>query len=264
MTHPLPTPRELVGVVHLGPLPGAPGWRGDFAGLLARAAADAHALHAGGLRRAIVENFGDRPFFKERVPAETVAALALAVGHVAERVPGLELGLNVLRNDARAALGLAAVLPLRFVRINVHVGAMVTDQGLIEGQAAETLRERQRLCPQVELWCDVHVKHALPLAGEDLIEAARNTLERGLADALILSGRATGSPPEGRDLARVRAACPGARLYLGSGLSVGNAAELLVHADGAIVGTSLKRGAHVDQPVDPKRVRALVAAVARL
>jgi membrane complex biogenesis BtpA family protein len=254
MTHPLPVPRDLVGVVHLEPLPGAPGWRGDFAGSLARAVADAQALHAGGLRRAIVENFGDRPFFKDRVPAETVAALALAVGHIAERVPGLELGLNVLRNDARSALGLAAVVPVRFVRINVHVGAMVTDQGLIEGQAAETLRERQRLCPRVELWCDVHVKHALPLAGEDLIEAARNTLE----------GRATGSPPEGRDLARVRAACPAARLYLGSGLSVGNAAELLVHADGAIVGTSLKRGGHVDQPVDLERVRALVAASARL
>jgi predicted TIM-barrel enzyme len=45
---------------------------------------------------------------------------------------------------------------------------------------------------------------------------------------------------------------------------VGNAAELLVHADGAIVGTSLKRGGHVDQPVDLERVRALVAASARL
>lgn len=264
MKQPVPAPRELVGVVHLPALPGAPGWKGDMGALLERAAADARALSAGGLRRAIVENFGDRPFFKDSVPPETVAGLACAVQHLAGAVPELELGLNVLRNDARAALGIAAVLPLRFVRINVHVGAMVTDQGLIEGRAAQTLRERQRLCPQVELWCDVHVKHAQPLAGEDLIDAARDTLERGLADVLILSGRATGSPPELRDLARVRAACPTARLYLGSGLHPGNAAELLAHADGAIVGTSLKRGGHVDQPVDPERVRALLASVARL
>lgn len=264
MKHNSYAPRELVGVVHLDPLPGAPGWKGDFEALLDRAAADAEALAAGGLRRAIVENFGDRPFFKQQVPPETVAGLACALRHVAAAAPGLELGLNVLRNDARSALGLAAVLPVRFVRINVHVGAMVTDQGLIEGQAAETLRERQRLCPGVELWCDVHVKHAQPLAGEDLIDAARNTLERGLADVLILSGRATGSPPDGRDLARVRAACPAARLYLGSGLNLGNAAELLTHADGAIVGTSLKRGGHVDQPVDVERVRALLAALTRL
>lgn len=265
---PMSTPpskrRELIGVVHLLPLPGSPGYAGDFGRVLAQAEADAAALEAGGVRALIVENFGDRPFFKDRVPAETVASMARCALAVQRAAPKARLGINVLRNDARAALGLAAALGADFIRINVHVGAMLTDQGLIEGQAAETLRERARLAPGVELWCDVHVKHAVPLGGEDLIDAARNTAERGLADALILSGRATGSPPDPRDVARVRAACPGVRLLLGSGLGTQNAAELLQHADGAIVGTALKQGGRVERPVDVERVRALQALLAGL
>jgi predicted TIM-barrel enzyme len=61
---------------------------------------------------------------------------------------------------------LCAATGARFVRVNVHTGAAVTDQGLIQGRAAETLRERQRLCPDVALLCDVQVKHATPLGGE--------------------------------------------------------------------------------------------------
>jgi uncharacterized protein len=259
-----PRPRELIGVVHLLPLPGAPGFSGNLAPVVAQAEADAVSLQAGGLRAAIVENFGDRPFFKDRVPAETVASMARCVLAVQRAAPQLRIGINVLRNDARAALGLAAALGAQFIRINVHVGVMLTDQGLIEGQAAETLRERARLAPGVELWCDVHVKHAVPLGGEDLIDAARNTAERGLADALILSGRATGSAPAAAEVERLRAACPGVRLLLGSGLHADNAAELLRHADGAIVGTALKQAGRVENPVDVQRVRLLCAVVAGL
>jgi uncharacterized protein len=247
----------LVGVVHLLALPGAPRHAGGMEPVLERARRDAAALAGGGADALLVENFGDAPFFAGRVPAETVAAMALALAAVCAAAPGLPVGVNVLRNDARSALGLCAGGGASFLRINVHTGAAVTDQGLIEGRAAETLRERARLAPAALILADVHVKHAQPLGGGDLCEAAAEAFERGLADALIVTGQRTGSPPDPADLARVRARLPQAPLLVGSGLTAENAALLLRSADGAIVGTALKEGGRVDAPVDRERVALL-------
>ena len=254
--------KRLIGVVHLAPTPGSPRADGDLARLLERAAADARALAGGGCDALIVENFGDAPFHPRRVPAETVGALALALERVAQAAPGLPVGVNVLRNDARAGLGLCALGLASFVRVNVHVGAAVADQGLLVGRAHATLRERARLCPGAKLLCDVHVKHAVPLGGGSLEDAARDTLERGLADALVVSGSRTGAAPEARELERVRAAVGGAAVLLvGSGLDAANARSLAALADGAIVGTALKRGGRVEEPVDAARVAAVRAAL---
>ncbi len=247
----------LVGVVHLAPLPGAPRFGGDVGIVLERAREDARGFAEGNLDAVIVENFGDAPFFAGTVPPETVAAMALAIRAVHEEAPRLAIGANVLRNDARTGLGLCAATGASFLRVNVHTGAMVTDQGIIEGAAAETLRERERLCPQVAILADVHVKHATPLGDETVEEAAIETLGRGLADALVVSGTRTGSPPSLEELTRVRERVGPAPLLVGSGLDVTNARELLSVADGAIVGTSLKRDGLVTEPVDPARVRRL-------
>lgn len=249
----------FIGVVHLVPLPGSPRYAGSMSAVLEAARYDAAALAEGGAHALIVENFGDAPFFAERVPPETVAAMALALRHVAKAAPALAIGANVLRNDARAALALCATTPASFLRVNVHTGTMVTDQGPVTGRAAETLRERERLAPDARLFADVHVKHAQPLAPERLADAARDAHERGLADALIVSGAATGDATSTRALLEVREAVPGARLLVGSGLDEANAAELLGIADGAIVGTALKEGGDVARPVDVERVRRMRA-----
>jgi hypothetical protein len=253
----------LIGVVHLAATPGSPGYSGSMEPLLSRAAEDARALARGGCDALIVENFGDVPFHKRRVPAETIAALALAVERVREAAGALPLGINVLRNDARSALGLCAATGAAFIRVNVHTGAASCDQGLIEGDAARTLRERARLCPGVEILADVHVKHATPLGSETIAQAAEETLGRGLADALIVSGRATGAAPDSDDLARVREVVQALRapLLIGSGLNAANAHELMRHADGAIVGTALKRDGRVEAPVELARVQTMRAAL---
>ncbi len=253
----LKSKKLFIGVVHLPATPGAPRYSGDRRAVLRRATEDARALIGGGVDALVVENFGDAPFYPEQVPAETIASLALALAAVQDLAGELPVGVNVLRNDARAALGIAAATGARFVRINVHVGAAVTDQGVIEGRAAHTVRERQRLCPGLPLLCDVHVKHATPLGRESVVDAALDTFQRGLADALILSGVATGSPPESDVLSQVRKALPNAPLLIGSGLDERNARKLLAHVDGAIVGTALKHGGQVGERVDPERVRRM-------
>jgi membrane complex biogenesis BtpA family protein len=208
----------------------------------------------------IVENFGDAPFTKSEVGPETVAAMAVAGSAVCAAIK-IPIGFNVLRNDARAALALCAACSGSFVRVNVHTGAMLTDQGIIEGNAYNAMRYRQRICPEVLLFADIHVKHAVPLGDFTIEDTAHDTLERGLADALIISGTGTGVAADIDDVERVRRACPKAKILLGSGVTVENASEFLQFADGLIVGTSLKVSGKLFNPVDPKRVVALVKAV---
>jgi membrane complex biogenesis BtpA family protein len=253
--------KPLIGMVHLPPLPGSPRDPGTgMAPILAQAVADARALTAGGADAIMVENFFDAPFAKDAVPPHTVAALTRAVQAVREVTP-LAVGVNVLRNDARSALAIAHVCGAQFVRINVYVGAAVTDQGLIEGAARAAVLYRKELGANVAIWADVFVKHAAQLGEQTLEAAARDAVLRGLADALIVSGIATGSVTNVEDLRRVKNALPETPLLVGSGFNAENASDLLCYADGAIVGTSLKRESRVAEPVEVARVRALRAAM---
>lgn len=253
-------PKLLLGVVHLKPLPGAPRFAGDLRAVLDAAVADARAYERGGAHVIFIENFGDVPFTKASVGPETIAAMT-AAGCAVRAAVRLPIGFNVLRNDARAALALCAACGGSFIRINVHTGAMLTDQGLIEGDAYHTLRYREHIAPGAEIFADVHVKHAVPLGDWTLEDSAHDTVERGLADALIVSGVGTGQPADLAEVERVRRACPKTKLLLGSGVNIGNVTNYLRFADGVIVGSSLKRDGKLANPVDPKRVAALVRAL---
>lgn len=252
--------RTVIGVVHLAPLPGAPGWGGDFGVVLDRALGDLAALGAGGVDAVIVENFGDVPFRAGAVEPETVAAMARIVAALRPRT-ALPLGVNVLRNDAAAALAIAAICggPGSFIRVNVHSGAMLTDQGIIEGRADRTLRRRRELGATVAILADVLVKHAAPLGQTTIEDAARDAVERGLADALIVTGAGTGLATDLDDVRRVRAALPETPLLVGSGVNRDNVRETFAFADGAIVGTSFKVGGRTTAPVDVERVKRFVA-----
>ncbi len=259
-----PDPCALIGVVHLPPLPGSPEYGGSFADVREGALVDARALASGGATGLIVENFGDRPFFPGRVPSVTTAAMAVVILAIREVFSG-PVGVNVLRNDAETAIGLAAVSGASFIRVNVLVGTAFTDQGVVEGKAHDVLRLRSQLAPQVAILADVAVKHATPPPGVTLEQMAEDTFFRGGADALIVTGRATGDPCPTDDLRRVRVAVPDAPLLVGSGMTRESAATFRDLTDGAIVGTSLKqvglKSAGLKQaPVDAARVRSLLGA----
>jgi len=252
--------KVLVGVVHLQPLPGSPRFTANLREILDFAVADARAYERGGAHAVFIENFGDVPFTKASVAPETIAAMT-AAGCAVRAAVKLPVGFNVLRNDAQAALALCAACDGSFIRINIHTGAMLTDQGLIEGDAYHTLRYRERVAPGVEIFADVHVKHAVPLGDWTIEDSAHDTVDRGLADALIVSGVGTGRAADIADVERVRRACPGTKLLLGSGVNAANVKNYLRFADGVIVGSSLKRNGKLTNPVDPKRVAALVRAM---
>lgn len=250
-----------MGVVHLPPLPGAPGASHDLEPALDRALLDADALVRGGVDGLILENLGDAPFAKDSVPPVTVAVMTRVAAAVIARARGLPVGVNVLRNDGLAALAVAAATGASFVRINVLSGAMVTDQGIIEGRAREIAFARAAWAPGLRVAADVRVKHAVPLGPAQLDDLARDTYHRAGANALIVSGTGTGRPTARVDLETVRAAVPEAPLWLGSGATPATASDLAGLVDTAIVGSWLHHDGDLRAPVDARRVAEMAAAL---
>ena len=256
------THNPIIGVVHLLPLPTSPRWGGSLKAVIDRAEQEATALASGGVDGIIVENFFDAPFVKDRVDPAVVSAMSLIVQRLMQMVT-LPIGINVLRNDAHSALAIASCVKAQFIRVNVLTGVMATDQGIIEGQAHSLLRYRRELGSDVKILADVLVKHARPLGSPNLTTAVQDTIERGLADAVILSGWSTGSPPSLEDLELARAAAHGTPVFIGSGADWENVSTLMQAADGVIVSSSLKRHGGREQPIDPIRVSQFVEAVQR-
>lgn len=259
------TDRPVIGMVHLPALPGAPRFEGDREALHRVAKRDARALVEGGVDGVILENFGDAPFYPADVPSHVIAEMTALAETVSQTIGDLPLGVNVLRNDATAAIGIAAAVGGEFIRVNVHTGARVADQGILEGEAHETMRLRDHIQADVEVFADIDVKHSAPLADEAYeTEALAENAERGLADALVVSGTRTGNPTPVADVQsavdrrdRLGIDTP---ILIGSGVTADRVDELLDIADGVIVGTALKEDGETQNPVDPNRVAELVAA----
>ena len=256
------TDRPIIGVVHLLPLPTSPRWGGSLKAVVDRAEQEATALASGGVNGIIVENFFDAPFPKDCVDPAVVSAMTLVVNRLMHLVT-LPVGVNVLRNDARSALAIATCTNAHFIRVNVLTGVMVTDQGVIEGQAHDLMRYRRELGSEVKILADVLVKHARPLGSPNLTTAVQETIERGLADGVILSGWATGSPPSLEDLELATAAAKGTPVFIGSGANWENIPQLIQAVDGVIVSSALKRKGQIQQPIDPIRVSQFVEAMRR-
>lgn len=260
MRHPLPS---LIGVIHLPPLPGSPRYQGSLGAILDQAAADALALEAAGFEAAILENFGDAPFFPGRVPPITVAAMTAAALAAKGAASTLELGVNVLRNDAEAALSVAVAAGARMIRINVHAGARLTDQGVVEGRAFETLRLRRELgAEHLRLLCDVDVKHSAALAPRPIAEEAEEIAGRGLADAILVTGSGTGRAVLHKHLDDVRAAVR-VPVLVASGVTP-ETLPALRGAHGVIVGSCLRESGVAGEPVDPAAAVRFVEAFRRI
>jgi membrane complex biogenesis BtpA family protein len=271
LQHLFKTSHPVIGVVHLLPLPTSPRWGGNLEQVIAQAEQAATALAAGGVHGILIENFYDAPFAKDQVDAAVVSAMTVVVQRIKTLV-SLPIGINVLRNDGCSALAIAACVGAQFIRVNILCGAMVTDQGLIEGNAYRLLRYRRELGAQdIKIFADVLVKHAQPLGSTSLEAAILDTVERGLADAIIVSGEATGKPPLLEDLKLARQVAPQVPLLIGSGATAENIGTLIQHADGVIVASSLKRlarsggmltgHAELFPLIDPIRVREFVEAL---
>ncbi len=248
--------RPLIGMIHLPALPGEPGNTHTMKELRRYALEQAAILEAAHFNGVLLENFGDAPFHPDTVPPHITAAMAVIADAIRSQFPHLLLGINILRNATAEALAVAHITGADFIRINVHTGAAITDQGILQGKAHLTIRYRQQLNSTVALWADLNVKHAAPLRDRPLLTVAEEMVERGKADALILTGPATSTAPDATLFRQLKTHLPQIPLIIGSGATPELLQTLAPFFDGCIVGTAIKVGGSTAAPIDPEKARA--------
>jgi len=262
--------KPIVGVLHVPPLPGSPQFEklsGDMSSVFEQVRTDSDALATGQVHGLLIENFGDAPFCPGRVPAHVVANMTALTADVIRRHGDLPIGVNILRNDGQSALAVAAAVGASFIRVNVLCGARVTDQGLIEAIAYDLLRLRDQLKSEVKIFADVNVKHSRPIGqwnAQALADEVRDTIDRGLADALIVTGPATGAAVDKDELNIVGAQAAKVPVFIGSGATEDSIAQLAPYANGFIIGSAFRQDGKAGRPVETERVRSLVEAASKL
>jgi hypothetical protein len=255
-------PKPVIGMVHLWPLPGAPGYTGyRMQTIIDHALRDADALVEGGVDGLVVENMWDLPYYVgAEVKPEAMTAQAVAAAEVVKRCP-LPVGINVIHNGGPVCLAIAVAAGARFIRVCLLTGARLWDTGELDrGCAAELFRKRKQLYAEdIHIFADVDKKHSVAFPGLDLATHIVWTEFYG-ADALIVSGRMTGAAPDLEDVRETkrRATRP---VLIGSGADEKNITAFLQHADGVIVGSSLKKDGVMENPVDAEQVKRFLNAV---
>ncbi len=248
----------IIGMVHLLPLPGTPAYRGSISAIYDRALADAEALQLAGVNALIVENFGDEPYLiGEPEPAQL--ALMAGITREVERVVDMPVGVNVQFNAWRAEVALALACEVQFMRVEVFVDTVISAQGTVQPCSAQITRYRKQLSAEhVQIWADIQTKYTTNIVPQSLEQSAKDAQNAG-ADALIVTGGATG---EATPLDAVRQAKGASSLpvYVGSGTTAENVRDVLVVADGAIVGSSLKVDGIAANPVDAERAASFMRA----
>ena len=255
-----PGRKPVIGMVHLMALPGSPDFCGDLEAVFRAALEDLHALEQGGVDAAIVENFGDTPYSTGNDLMTLAAMTALAVRLRAES--GLRLGLNVQFNCVEAEWDIACAGGYDFIRVEAFVENRVGVHGVAYASAPELLRLKGRYPAPTMIFADINTKHTYPLVEQPLDFSIHEAKAAG-ADALIVTGLVTGQNPNPEDVRRFKSLAGDTPVLLGSGIKAENAAAFFEIADGAIVGSSIKRGGMVQNPVDPERVRRFMEALGR-
>lgn len=257
-------PKPVLGVIHVGALPGTPASERSVAEITAQAVREAATYRDGGVDGVIIENMHDVPYLRGAVGPEIVAAMAV-IGHEVKTASRLPVGIQILAGANREALAVAHAAGLDFIRAEGYVFAHVADEGLIQSSAAELLRYRKMIgADRVQVWTDVKKKHSSHAITADItLGATAEAAEFMRAEAVIVTGSVTGNAPKLADVQEVKAHCR-LPVLLGSGIDANNIAEFYPAADGFIIGTYFKTGGHWMNPVEAEQVRALMALVKRL
>lgn len=249
--------KPLIACIHLQALPGSPYYSGHIEEVMEKAIWETRIFLKYGVDALIVENFRDFPFYPDSLPSETIASLAVVTRLVKSVFLG-PVGVNALRNDAAAALSAAHAAGADFIRVNVHTGAAITDQGIIEGQAHNTLRLRKNLQSNIAILADVRVKHASPLGNMSLKQEVKDNIERGLADGIVVSGSATGATVDMQELKTVREATE-KPVIIGSGTTIQNLSQLSAYADAFIIGSFFKKDGKAQNDVEEEQVKKFLS-----
>jgi uncharacterized protein len=255
--------KPIIGVIHVGALPGTPRGSQSVSELVDSARNEARVYRETGVDGLIVENMHDVPYMRGEVGPEIVAAMA-AIGVAVKNEGGLPVGVQILAGANIEAMAVAHAAGLDFIRAEGFAYAHVADEGLIQASAAKLLRYRKMIgAERVQVWTDVKKKHAAHAITADVsLGDTAETVEFMGADCVIVTGSATGKAPKLEDVQEAKSHC-GLPVFLGSGISEHNIAGFYGYADGFIIGTAFKVDGLWSNTIDPLRVTSFMKAVRR-
>jgi len=253
------SPKPVIGMIHVGALPGTPAGRASVRELEAQAVAEARLYRDGGVHGIAIENTHDVPYLKGGVGPEITAAMTI-LARAVKAESGLPCGIQILAGANHEALAVAHAASLDFVRVEGFAFAHVADEGIIESSAASLLRFRRAIgAERVQVWADVKKKHSSHAITADVdVGDTAAAVEFMRADAVIVTGAATGEEPDDVALTDVRQRCR-LPLYTGSGLTADNLSRFARLADGFIVGSYFKQDGRWSESVDPRRVERFMS-----
>ena len=256
--------KPVIGVIHVGALPGTPRGSQSVAELVSSARREVGIYTEGGIDGIIIENMHDVPYLRGEVGPEIVAAMT-AIGTEVKNACDLPVGIQILAGANIEAMAVAHAAGLDFIRAEGYAYAHVADEGLIQSSAAKLLRFRKLIgAERVQVWADIKKKHAAHAITADVtLGETAETVEFMGADCVIVTGSATGKPPSVADVSEAKSHCH-LPVFLGSGITEGNIAEFYNEADGFIIGSAFKLDGLWSNTIDPARVASLMKVVQRL
>ena len=258
------SPKPVIGVIHVGALPGTPRSSQTVSELIASATSEARIYKESGVDGVIVENMHDVPYLRGAVGPEIVAAMT-AIASEIKRECELPVGIQILAGANIEAMAVAHAAGLDFIRAEGYAYAHVADEGLIQSSAAELLRYRKLIgAEKVQVWTDVKKKHAAHAITADVsLGETAETVEFMGADCVIVTGSATGKAPSIADVREAKDHC-GLPVFLGSGINEQNLRDFYEHADGFIVGSAFKVDGLWSNTVDPVRIEKFLKVLSIL
>ena len=253
-----PNSKPVIGVIHVGALPGTPRGVMSVAELTRQASDEARIYRECGVDGVIIENMHDVPYLNGEVGPEIVAAMAI-IGSAVKTECGLPVGVQILAGANIEAMAVAHAARLDFIRAEGYAYAHVADEGIIEASAAKLLRYRKMIgAERVQVWADVKKKHSAHAITADVsLGQTAETVEFMGAHCVIVTGSVTGEAPKVADVQEAKSHCQ-LPVFLGSGISETNIEQFYNEADGFIIGSSFKIDALWSNTVDPNRVMQFV------
>jgi membrane complex biogenesis BtpA family protein len=256
-------PKPVIGMIHVGALPGTPANRLPFKKIIEAAVHEARIYRDEGVDGVALENMHDVPYLRGAVGPEITSSMSIIAQAVKDEFGGVT-GVQVLAAANREALAVALAAELDWVRVEGFAFAHVADEGIIDSCAAELLRYRKQIgAEKIEVWADIKKKHSSHAITSDIsLGETAHAAEFMRADALIVTGPVTGRPPKPADVreAKRHSSVP---VLLGSGMDADNIQEFLPVADGFIVGSAFKKDGHWKNAVDAGMVRAFMKKTSR-
>lgn len=249
----------VIGMVHCLPLPGTPGYSGDFSQIIKQAVDDAVTLETGGIDALIVENMGDSPFTDMLNKSQIAALTAVAVA--VKKHIHIPMGIDAAFNDCEASLSIAVATGADFVRIPVFVDTVLFTDGFIKPCANLCMKVKKSLhAEQIKILADIQVKHAYMVSPQITIEQSAKDAAANGADAIIVTGVSCGSETPIEIIERTKKVVK-VPVIVASGVNAGNIKKQMEIADGCIVGSSLKKGSVLSNPIECDMVKELITAL---